>query len=444
MVGTVAAKVAVALAAVSELAESSLAGCSDDELLDILRSVERLRRTVEALDNLTIPELESRGLPRRFVVRGTKQLLGGLLNLSPFEAGARVRTAQALGVRAQVSAAPLPPLLPLVAEARARGAITGKHAEVIIRCTGKLRAAEHLSVEDVAEAEAFLVEQATSFDAQLLSGIAQRLQDTLDPDGTLDDDARQQRRRFLSLLPNGDGMWRLTADLDAETAAMAMTVLHSLAAPKPDTRPGTRADNGRDDGAQDAGQHRDRDERTSPQRLHDALTAVLKLVLRSGQLPRSGGIPTTVLITMTAEQFETRTGLATTSFGQPLRVDQALRIADQASIAWIVHHSAGGVLNYGTTRRFASENQTLALISRDQGCAFPGCTDPPERTERHHITPWSQGGPTDLDNLCLLCDFHHDRIDTGGWTIHLKDGVPWFTPPTWIDPTQSPRRNQRP
>ena len=51
--------------------------------------------------------------------------------------------------------------------------------------------------------------------------------------------------------------------------------------------------------------------------------------------------------------------------------------------------------------------------------------------------------PTDLDNLCLLCDHHHDRIDTGGWQITMRDGVPWFTPPTWLDPTQTPRRNHR-
>lgn len=67
---------------------------------------------------------------------------------------------------------------------------------------------------------------------------------------------------------------------------------------------------------------------------------------------------------------------------------------------------------------------------------FPGCTDPPEWTERHHIVAWRDGGATDIDNLCLLCDFHHDRIDTEGWAVTMRDGVPWFTPPDWIDPTE--------
>ena len=133
--------------------------------------------------------------------------------------------------------------------------------------------------------------------------------------------------------------------------------------------------------------------------MHDAFRSVVKIALRSAELPRTAGVPATVLITMTAEQFENRTGLAATSFGQLLSVDRALRIADQAAVAWVVHDSTGGVLNYGTSRRFATEKQSLALIARDQGCAFPGCTDPPEWTEKHHVIPWSEGGPTDLDNL---------------------------------------------
>jgi hypothetical protein len=313
--------------------------------------------------------------------------------------------------------------LPVLAAARASGLATSRQADVIIRCLGKLRG-NSLPVDELAKAERFLVDQVELFDAGSLAGIAKQLLDTLLPDGTLADERSQQRHRFLSCVPNGEGMHRLTADLDSETAALAVAVLHSLAAPKPSV-----------DG--------DHDERTAGQRMHDAFRSVLKIALRSAELPRSAGVPATVLITMTAEQFETRTGLAVTSFGQQLSVDQALRVADQACIAWVVHNSKGGVLNYGTTQRCATEKQTLALIARDQGCAFPGCTDPPEWTEKHHVVPWSQGGRTDLENLCLLCDFHHDRIDSHGWRVTMLDGVPWFVPPAWLDPTQAPRRNHR-
>ncbi len=336
---------------------------------------------------------------------------------------------------------PLPPLLPLTAAARGEGSITAQHVDVIVRAMTTLRAAS-LPVDEQAQAEAFLVEQAHCFNPVVLAAIAKQLVETLDPDGRLADEQSQRRRRFLSCLPRGDGMYRLTADLDTETAALAMTVLHSLAAPQP-TKPAAPGDVGETGQHGECGECGERDERTPGQRLHDAFRAVLKLALRSGELPTSGGVPATVLITMTAQQFETGTGLASTSYGQKLSVAQALRLADQASIAWIVHNSKGGILNYGTTRRTASTTQTPALIARDQGCAFPGCTDPPEWTEKHHITPWSHGGPTDLNNLCLLCDHHHDRINTNGWTITMNNGLPWFTPPPWIDPTQQPQRNTR-
>jgi hypothetical protein len=68
------------------------------------------------------------------------------------------------------------------------------------------------------------------------------------------------------------------------------------------------------------------DDRSSGQRLHDALHQVCRQSLQSGDLPGCGGIPATVLITMTAEQFETRTGLATTGLGQRLTINQALRL----------------------------------------------------------------------------------------------------------------------
>ena len=42
-------------------------------------------------------------------------------------------------------------------------------------------------------------------------------------------------------------------------------------------------------------------------------------------------------------------------------------------------------------------------------------------------------------NLVLLCDFHHDEIHHGQWTVTITDGRPVFVPPAWLDPTRSPR-----
>ena len=361
-------------AAVDEVFAVDLARLAEGELLDVLRETERVRRRLEALEARLIAEVEERNLPGRYVMRSTAALLAGVLNLSPREAAGRVRHARHLGPRVTVTGERLAPLLPAPAGARAAGSITAQHVSVIIGTIDKLPST--LPIAQISEAEAFLVEQAEQFDAAVLARIAQRLLDTLNPDGTLTDENQQRRRRFLSLVPIGDGMHHLTADLDTETAALASTVLHSLAAPQP--HPGG-----------------DRDERSAGQRMHDAFRAVLKLALRSGELPQSGAIPATLLITMTADQFETRTGLAHTSFGQQLSVDHAFRLADQAAIAWIVHNSQGSILNYGTAQRLASRKQTLALIARDQGCAFPGCTARPNGPNAITSSPGATAeGPT--------------------------------------------------
>jgi len=129
--------------------------------------------------------------------------------------------------------------------------------------------------------------------------------------------------------------------------------------------------------------------------------------------------------------------------GQRIRVADTYRLLGEASVGWVVHNSRGGILNYGRTRRYASEQQIEALIARDGGCANPGCTAAAEWCDRHHILEWQAGGETNLDNLVLLCRYHHMRLLLQGWLIEIHDGVPWFTPPKTIDPQQRPLRNYR-
>ncbi len=93
-------------------------------------------------------------------------------------------------------------------------------------------------------------------------------------------------------------------------------------------------------------------------------------------------------VTLTLDQVESRTGLATTAHGGVISVPQALRIAAEADIVPVVLGDAGGVLGYGLTRRTASPGQRRALAARDGGCTFPGCDRPPDWCETHHVTPW--------------------------------------------------------
>lgn len=132
-------------------------------------------------------------------------------------------------------------------------------------------------------------------------------------------------------------------------------------------------------------------------------------------------------------------------WGSLISASTALRMACHASVQRVLLDPAGAVLDVGRQRRTVTPAQYAALIARDGGCAFPGCTRPPAWCVAHHIIHWARGGPTDLANLVLLCSHHHRVIHHDGWQVRIDttDRLPTFTPPRWIDPDQRPRRNSR-
>ncbi|MCC6183624.1 MAG: HNH endonuclease, partial [Microthrixaceae bacterium] len=56
-----------------------------------------------------------------------------------------------------------------------------------------------------------------------------------------------------------------------------------------------------------------------------------------------------------------------------------------------------------------------ALAVRDGHCVFPGCDRPASWCDAHHVTRHTDGGPTTIDNLALLCRHHHGVIHRTGW-----------------------------
>lgn len=150
------------------------------------------------------------------------------------------------------------------------------------------------------------------------------------------------------------------------------------------------------------------------------------------------------------QQGHGRAELLTTS--EPISVAETRRLTCQAGILPAVLGSDGQILDLGRARRLATGACRQALILRDGGCAFPGCEKPPRETEAHHIRPWWDREPTDLDNLVLLCSHHHrlvepNRVDpaerTWSVTINPHDGIPEFTPPASLDAARTPIRHPR-
>lgn len=136
----------------------------------------------------------------------------------------------------------------------------------------------------------------------------------------------------------------------------------------------------------------------------------------------TSGEPTLVVHLHTSE-----TGRAALSLnnGMPLGEHTLERLLCTAKIDVQSLTTTGTPLGVGRVTRTIPPRLVRHIIGRDQSCTAEGCTSR-NRLQAHHITPWSQGGTTNPDNLTTLCWYHHHTI------IHGQGHQ--------IDPTSPPGR----
>ena len=117
-----------------------------------------------------------------------------------------------------------------------------------------------------------------------------------------------------------------------------------------------------------------------------------------------------------------RAGLCTIRGTGGIEPETARRRLCTGTMLGAVVDAHGDVLALGRTRRLVSKAQRRALMVRDQTCQFPGCVSS-RHLQAHYVIPWSAGGPTDLINLILLCQFHHTCVHEGGVMITRNQGA---------------------
>ena len=102
----------------------------------------------------------------------------------------------------------------------------------------------------------------------------------------------------------------------------------------------------------------------------------------------------------------------------------------------ILFDERGLPLYHGRKTRRVSPQQWRVLLARDRGCVI--CGAHPNWCQAHHVEYWSLGGPTDIDNLVLLCHAHHRWIHDN--QITLRRGPNGWHAPAGLP---SPRRPSR-
>jgi hypothetical protein len=178
----------------------------------------------------------------------------------------------------------------------------------------------------------------------------------------------------------------------------------------------------------------------------DALVALARAALAAGGRPDDGDDLTEVLLCVDLDVLtgHAEIGRSHLNAGPALATPTARRLCCDALIRPLLHHH-DQPLDLGRSQRLVNRAQRRALRFRDgPGCAFPGCSA--RHVDGHHITFWADGGPTDLDNLVLLCRHHHRLLHEGGYTAALVDHHPRFYRPdhTPIRPPDPPSPNPAP
>ena len=206
------------------------------------------------------------------------------------------------------------------------------------------------------------------------------------------------RERWLSIQYTLDG---IRAHLNADLPGMDMSLVESAIRARADRIP-PNPESGLFD--------------PFPQRMADGL---VELATTTGD--ENGPAPTQIVVHADLEALVEgyEPGVAEMEGGPVIANETARRLSCDPIVECVVYDHEK-VLGIGRRSRLIPAWLRHQLWHRDGGCQFPGC---PFKgwLHAHHITHWADGGPTDLDNLILLCGYHHRFLHEHRWTIE-NDG----------------------
>lgn len=224
-----------------------------------------------------------------------------------------------------------------------------------------------------------------------------------------EDAERMHRMRFLHWWQDGEGCLRLRGRLPAEDGAVVAEALDRIveAAPRDPDAP-----------------HEPMDCRD--QMRADALVAVCSA--SQAAAPKTDRAILLVNVDATALGPEPDGGAGLEN-GTPLQLDVVRRLACDCNLEPVIVGPDGVVLGVGRRTRSLPPWMDRQLRRRDGCCRFPGC-GLPGWLQAHHIKHWADGGRTDLENLILLCSWHHHLVHELGWKVRWgSHRIPIFTRP---------------
>jgi hypothetical protein len=366
---------------------------SDDQLVADLDEVEHATRQLDVVRARRLAELERRKVWGRDGHLSLASWLATRHRVAPSTAAGHVRMARALEA------------MPVAAEALASGDVSSSAVSL-------LASAREEAPEQFTGSEEPLVDAARTLSVDHLNDVVARWRHE-HVDDAADD------RQELSLSPTLGGRGRLAGDLNAETTQVVITTLRAV---------------------QDAEvRSNDRTDTRSPARSRaDALGELCRQWLDSQDRPVVAGERPHVIVTIDVETLgrgENSPGAAHSTGARlggrladvgRISAEEALTWACDAQVTRVITDAASRPLDVGRTTRITPPWIRKALLVRDGGCVFPDCGRPSSWCDPHHVVHWTNGGPTALSNLVLLCRRHHRLIHHKRFSVEMVGGLPQF------------------
>lgn len=441
---------AAAVSAAAELAEVPWDQVEGPEAVEVAAALGRLKALVDGALVAVAEQLEATGGTDLTGWATTKDYLTHVTGGRKGAGAAYLRLAKQTAE------------LPEVRQSLASGEISFAQAGVI---GGRVATLPHAPELRESAATAMLGQiSEKNFDATDLDRGFTDVVKQLDPDGSLlraDAEKENAERgahhaRFLSFTPDTLGGVRIKGYGTLEDIEIIKTVLMPLSAPVT-TEPGacggdpdrfhSRDTNGRPVGSACPDPncwHDGKDPREAGARMFDALLEACTRLQATDTLPRAHGTTARILVTTSYDDLKAQLDAKAAASpgllpsGDTLSAAAVRRLACDAEIIPGVLGADGQILDIGRAQRLVTTAIWLALLLRDQHCAFPGCTRHAIACEAHHIRHWADGGTTSLDNLVLLCRHHHSITHRTPWTVHIDPATrqPVWTPPPDADDTR--------
>ncbi|MDR1833191.1 MAG: HNH endonuclease [Propionibacteriaceae bacterium] len=405
--------------------------------LEWLKAAVALESRVSALKGVLAAEAQQAHAGEGAAGIPASSLLAGTMFMSRKEALAVVRQGEQVHQHPELEQACL------------QGSVSSKQAQAI---TSSLEALpEGATEQHKSQVAGKLVELAKVFDPAGLRGAAGQIYECVNPEYAAKARAdhleaqREQaiRERYLKFEPTGRGSTRISGLLPTLEAEQIRKLAAAYAAKL------RRAQENNDEQLRQAGLPTPQSPSPAA-RLADGLAALAAAHSLHAEAPENGGDRPTVIVTIEYQDLKNLAAKARLiEPGENLPASQLRQLCCQAGLIPAVLGGQSEPLDVGRASRLATGAIRKALTLRDQGCAFPGCDQPPAECHAHHLNPWWNGGQTSLDNLVLVCPHHHGIVEPSHdptadrWAIQIRDGIPQAIPPRHLDPQQKPWIHQR-